>query len=163
VSAIVSDTTALIVLRGQGRLDLLCACFEQVHLPEAVYREWLAGDSEVGGLVERSACLRVTPVTDLGLCRELGLLLDGGEAKALTLARERGLPMLVDEKKGRSVARMMGVPVVGLVGLLLLAVERQALASGEAEHFLDAAITQGFRLSDRLRESFRRALETQGK
>jgi predicted nucleic acid-binding protein len=51
MSAVVSDTTSLIALAGQGRLDLLGACFEEVLLPDAVYAEWLAGDPEVVQIV----------------------------------------------------------------------------------------------------------------
>ena len=128
MSAVVSDTTSLIALAGQGRLGVLGACFEEVLLPDAVYAEWLAGDPTVIQRVQDHAFLTVATVTDTALLKELELLLDRGEAEALTLAKTRGLPLLVDEKKSRAVARMMGVPVQGLVGLLILAVERQHLA-----------------------------------
>jgi predicted nucleic acid-binding protein len=155
MSAVVSDTTGLIALTGQGRLDLLGACFEQVLLPDAVYAEWLAGDPTVAQRVEESTFLRVAPVTDAALLAELELLLDRGEAEALTLAKTRGLPLLVDEKKGRAIARMMGVPVLGLVGLLLLAVERGHIPAAEAEQILNGARDGGFRVADRLVEAFR--------
>ena len=93
-------------------------------------------------------------VTDTALLAELELLLDRGEAEALTLATTRDLPLLVDEKKGRTVARMLGVPVLGLVGLLILAVERKHLAAPEAEQILSGARAGGFRVADRLVESF---------
>lgn len=64
------------------------------------------------------------------------MLLDAGEAEAITVAKERRLPLLVDETKGRSIARMMGIPVLGLVGLLLMAVQRGHLAPADAEQLL---------------------------
>jgi uncharacterized protein len=155
MSAVVSDTTALIALAGQARLDLLGACFERVLLPDAVYREWLAGDPSVARIVQESGFLVVATVADTAMLAELELLLDCGEAEALTLAKERELPLLVDEKKGRTVARMIGVPVLGLVGLLVLAVERHRLAASEAELILSGAREKGFRVADRLVESFR--------
>jgi uncharacterized protein len=105
MSAVVSDTTSLIALAGQGRLDLLGACFDQALLPEAVYAEWLAGDPTVTQVVQDSHFLQVATVTDTLLLAELELLLDRGEAEALTLAKTRSLPLLVDEKKGRAIAR----------------------------------------------------------
>jgi predicted nucleic acid-binding protein len=158
MSAVVSDTTSLIALAGQGRLDLLGACFEQVLLPDAVYAEWLAGDPTLAQRVPDLPFLRVESVTDTALLAELELLLDRGEAEALTLAKTRHLPLLVDEKKGRAVARMMGVPVLGLVGLLVLAVERKRVPASEAEQILNGARERGFRVGDRLVESFRSRL-----
>jgi predicted nucleic acid-binding protein len=76
----------------------------------------------------------------------------------LVLAKERNLPLLVDEKKGRAVAKRLGVSVLGLAGLLLLAVERAARDPGAADQLLTRAREQGFRLSERLLRSFREAL-----
>ena len=154
METIVSDTTALIVLAKQGRLDLLGICFERVLLPEAVYREWLSGDAAIAKTVQRLGFLHVVSVEDSSLLIELRALLDPGEAQALVLAHERGLSLLVDEKKGRSVARMMGIPVLGLVGLLLLAVERDVLGPEAAREILQQAKDDGFRLSDRLYRAF---------
>lgn len=158
MSAVVSDTTALIALARQERLDLLGACFAQVLLPDAVYAEWLAGDPTVPQRVREAPFLQVAAVTDTALLAELELLLDRGEAEALTLAKEQQLPLLVDEKKGRAVARMMGVPVLGLVGLLVLAVERDRLAASEAERILDGARERGFRVADQLVDAFQSRL-----
>lgn len=154
MSAIVSDTTSLIALAGQQRLDLLGECFEQVLIPEAVYAEWVDGDPSVDRHIADLAFLRIKAVIDTRLLAELELLLDCGEAEALTLAKLLGLPLLVDEKKGRSVARMMGVPVLGLVGLLLFAVQRDRIAATDARQILTGARAQGFRLADRLVDSF---------
>ena len=49
---------------------------------------------------------------------------------------------------------MMGVPVLGLVGLLILAVERGHLETIEADQILVGARAQGFGVADRLLESF---------
>ncbi|MCF8005370.1 MAG: hypothetical protein K9L32_14435 [Chromatiaceae bacterium] len=159
MSAVVSDTTVLIVLSAQQRLDLLGACFDRILLPEAVYREWLAGDSEVVRHMEAMAFLERVSVVDRAACDQLLLLLDAGEAEALTVAKEQRLPLLVDEKKGRSIARMMGIPVLGFVGLLLMAVQKNHLAPAEAKQMLDVAMQRGFRLSGQLRQAFTDQLE----
>ncbi|AUB83049.1 DUF3368 domain-containing protein [Candidatus Thiodictyon syntrophicum] len=154
MDAIVSDTTALIVLAGRQRLDLLGACFERVLLPRAVYREWLAGDASVENTVAHLSFLEVVAVEDFPLLGELRTLLDAGEAEALALARARGLPLLVDEKKARTIARMMKIPILGLVGVLLLAVERGILEPQVASALLQESIDHGFRLSERLHQVF---------
>jgi uncharacterized protein len=152
--AIVSDTTALIVLAAQDRLDLLGACFAQVLLPQAVYREWRAGDAGLDQTLARLTFFQILSVDDSDLLEELRAMLDPGEAEALALARQRELPLLVDEKKGRTLARMMGIPVLGLVGVLLLAVRRGILDPPTARAILDAARDCGFRLSDALYQAF---------
>ena len=151
---IVTATTALIVLGKQQRLDLLGACFERVLLPPAVYAEWLAGDAAIATVVGERDWLEVTTPDDRPLLTELRGLLDAGEAEAMMLAKQRGLPLLVDEKKGRNMARMMGIPVLGLVGVLLLAVQRQLLTTEAATAILQRARDDGFRLSDRLHQAF---------
>jgi uncharacterized protein len=154
MTSVVSDTTALIVLAAQQRLDLFAGCFERVLLPEAVYREWLAGDPGVAGIVQQKSWLEVVSVDEVPLLVELRSLLDPGEAEAFALARQRHLPLILDEKKGRRVARMMGIPVLGLVGVLLLAVQREILDPESAKQILMKAKERGFRLSDALFEAF---------
>ena len=90
----------------------------------------------------------------------LRTLLDPGEAEALALARQRHLPLIVDEKTGRRVARMMGIPVLGVVGVLLLTVQREILDPESAKQILVNAKERGFRLSDTLFEAFSMRLET---
>ncbi len=154
METIVSDTTVLIVLAKQERLGLLGACFERVLIPQAVYREWLVGDATIEKTVRRFGFLQIVAMDDSELLTELQGLIDPGEAQALVLAHERGLSLLVDEKKGRSIARMMGIPVLGLVGLLLFAVNREALKPESAKGILEKARDDGFRLSDRLYGAF---------
>ena len=154
MAAVVSDTTALIVLAGLQRLDLLGQCFERVLMPQAVYQEWLAGDASVTEYLAAMSFLEVVSVEDSPLLDDLRSLLDPGEAEALALARERGLPLVVDEKKGRSIARLMKIPVLGLVGLLIMAVEREILLPDEAVVILHQAKARGFRVSATIYHAF---------
>jgi len=154
LTAVVSDTTALIVLAGLQRLALLERCFERVLMPRAVYQEWLAGDAGVTACLAEMSFLEVVRVEDSPLLDGLRSLLDPGEAEALVLARERGLPLLVDEKKGRSIARLMKIPVLGLIGVLILAVEREILLPDEAVVILHQAKERGFRVSGALYHAF---------
>lgn len=150
METIVSDTTALIVLANQQRIDILGACFDRVLLPTAVYEEWLTGDAEVEQLVKQNGFLKVTTPSGSTLLEELHALLDRGEAEAIALAHERQSALLVDEKKGRNIARMMGIPVVGLAGVLLLAAEQGICSIDETKETILKARQDGFRLSDGL-------------
>lgn len=53
---------------------------------------------------------------------------------------------------------MLGVPVLGLIGLLLLAVERKCLPIPEAEKIVSVARQRGFRVADRFARSFQSRL-----
>ena len=158
MDAIVSDTTALIVLAAQQRLDLLGACFERVLIPSAVYQEWRAGEDSLSRILEPLTFLDIRAVEEMDLLQELRTLVDPGEAEALALAKQLGLPLLIDEKKGRSLARSMGLQVFGLVGLLLLAVRRGVLQPSIAKTILDRARDNGFRLSSSLYQAFMQQL-----
>ncbi|HMU18062.1 MAG TPA: IS110 family transposase, partial [Thauera aminoaromatica] len=92
-------------------------------------------DYEAGRLFDLRR-LTLTPPAQATLITES----DAGEAEALALARAQGLPLLADEKKGRSIARMMKIPVLGLVGVLLLAVERGILEPQAAGTLLQESI-----------------------
>lgn len=152
---IVSDTTSLIVLERLQRLSLLCEVFEQVLLPSAVLDEWKQGALDTEIQLEATGCIeivRLTPSEQLG---HLRLVLDNGEAEAITLALERQLPLLIDERKGRKIAQQQNLTVTGFVGMLILAVKKGILLPTEALQLLDQAIANHLRLSDRLYQQAR--------
>ncbi len=84
------------------------------------------------------------------LLSSLLIVLDKGEAQAITLALEKKLPLLIDERKGRSIAQQKGLVVTGFVGLLTLALKKQIIDTRKAHWMLDQAIKNGFRLSEKL-------------
>lgn len=147
---IVSDTTSLIVLEGLQRLSLLCEIFAQVLLPVAVVDELQRGSPTIVTQLKAHGCIeivRLTPSEQLG---HLRMVLDSGEAEAITLALERQLPLLIDERKGRKLAQQKQLIVTGFVGLLTLAVKKSVLSPTDALQLLDQARANGFHLSDQL-------------
>lgn len=157
--AIVSDTTALIVLEQLDRLDLLEQLLEEVLIPVAVWEEWRVGGKGYGPAVCLSnlRVMTVRPSSTLDLLRSL---LDPGEAEAIELARSLCLPLLIDERKGREVARRMKIPMLGLLGLILLAVRRGSLDGLQARELIDRAVAEGFRLAPRLYQQFIEQIES---
>lgn len=150
MTLIVSDTTSLIVLEELHSLDLLCALFERVVIPEAVLLELEAGSLTVRNKLQDAACFEVVKLDESEQLASLNVLLDRGEAEAITLALERQLPILIDEKKGRQIARQLKLTVTGFAGVLVLAVRKDTLSAQAAQSLLDQAISNGFRLSDKL-------------
>ena len=147
---IVSDTTSLIVLEGLQSLGLLCSLFERVVIPEAVLSELEVGSPMVRKKLREAACFEIVKLDESEQLASLNILLDRGEAEAITLALERKLAILIDERKGRQIAKQLKLTVTGFAGILILAVRKEVLSAEAAQKLLDQAIENGFRLSEKL-------------
>jgi len=153
VTTIVSDATTLIVLGKLGRVALLQLFFDRVLIPSQVMVELQAKpDHDLS--IWNQPWFQIVDGTCLGLYREFCLVLDAGESESLALADTHHLPLLIDEKKGRTIAARRGIPVLGLVGLLVRAVQRSFLTAREAAALLEDARAIGFRISNSLTEEF---------
>lgn len=153
-ACIVSDTTALIVLAKTGRLALLGQLFETVFIPAAVRDEIARKNDAVAEAVQSAPFIQTAPVQPATLLTTLQIVLDAGESEAIVLALKKRLPLLIDEKKGRQIAQAKGVAVIGLLGVLLLAVRQNALTAAEARQAFEEAAACGYRVSKQLAEQF---------
>lgn len=135
----VLDCACLIGLERIGRLDLLSALLEPVIAPHAVVQEF---GSRPDWITE------VTP-SDRGMVAALRLIVDPGEAEAITLAYEKGVRLIIDDLKGRLVAQRLGIAVTGTVGLIVKA-KAQGLVVAVTP-LLDALEARQFRISNTLR------------
>jgi len=145
---IISDSTTLIILGDLKKLDLL-AVFEKVYIPRKVYEEiTFKNDIKLPEFIE----IIETPKNDL--LSNLKRILDEGESEAITLAVEKNLPLIIDEKKGRKIAKNLGIEIIGLLGVLFLNYKKCNLSKKEIEEFLDTALSNGYRISDKLLKQF---------
>ena len=72
-----------------------------------------------------------------------------GESAAIILAEELGATqLLIDEKAARRVALAHHLPIIGTVGVLLLAKQRELVFN--VKEILDALIANGMRIGPRL-------------
>jgi hypothetical protein len=156
---IVSDTTSLIVLEALNALDLLCKVFHTLLIPKAVLVELQAGSPHIARKFDKAGCIEVIHLEPSEQLVSLQLVLDTGEAEAITLALEKRLPLLIDERKGRTIAQQKGLVITGFVGLLTLAIKIPVLTPIEAKELLDQAISNNFRVSDKL---YQQALKAWG-
>lgn len=150
MKVIVSDTTSLIVLEGLNALALVCKIFESILIPQAVFNELVAGSPSFAQQLQASSCIELIQLQASEQLENLLLILDQGEAEAITLALEQQLPILIDERKGRLIAQQKGLVVTGFLGLLLLMIQRNVLTEQEAKQLLDQAIKNGFHVSKKL-------------
>jgi predicted nucleic acid-binding protein len=64
------------------------------------------------------------------MVEKLQLILDAGEASAITLALEtENSILIIDEKKGRKVARDLNVTIIGTLKVLLIAKNKGVISS----------------------------------
>lgn len=130
---VIADTTPLISLMKIGQLTLLKELFGKVCIPEAVYRELVINPMFKSEAQEIENCeyIKVVNVTDKRAVRILRKAtgLDIGESEAIVLTDEQhGNLILMDEAKGRNVAKMMGIKIMGTIGILMVALEKQLIS-----------------------------------
>lgn len=154
---VVSDASVLICLGALRQFQLLRDFYQEVLVPEAVWREVTVVAATRPGAQEtirasQQGWLQVRTPGNRALVMSLQSTLDAGEAEAIALASELGASLLLmDESDGRAEARSLGLPVTGTVGVLLRA--KQAGAVPALKPVLDTLIAQhNFRLSRPLYE-----------
>jgi predicted nucleic acid-binding protein len=144
---IVSDTSPIIALALCDKLDLLDKLFDQVCIPQAVYKELTIPNKPKAGEITEWAKQRVVPVKNTAAVAALSLNLDPGESEALSLYWEVTADfLLIDEKRGRTIAIRNGINTVGTIGVLLVAKQKGLLSA--VKQSLDILIRNDFRISD---------------
>ena len=152
---IISDTTPSISLIKINRLDLLEKLFEEVLIPEAVYRELTTNAlfENEAKIVKTSSFLKTSSVQNRKSLQLLQAVsgLDDGESEAIILADELKSDVLImDERKGRKVAEKLGIKITGTVGVLLQSYSENMISLDEIKTYLDQLKNSNIRLSESL-------------
>jgi Predicted nucleic acid-binding protein, contains PIN domain len=87
---VVSNSSPLIHLARIGQLNLLKHFFNEIIVPEAVHKECVieGKDREDAKKIEKVDWIKVAKIRDENLKKALMMVLDEGEAEAITLALE---------------------------------------------------------------------------
>jgi len=142
---IISDSTTLIILLDLKRVDLLSNIFDKVFIPHSVYDEISFKNNIV-----LPTFIEIIYIKDSELLHSLNDILDIGESEAIALAKEKDLPLIIDEKKGRKIAKNLDIKIIGLLGILYLNIKKGFFNKAQAVNFLDEAIRNGYRISQKL-------------
>jgi uncharacterized protein len=151
---VISDTSAITNLAAIQHLQLLPQLYDQVTIPEAVYRELADIAPPVPGTLEvqTASWLEVRQVVNLEVVERLQVevRLDPGESFAIALALELNADLLlIDERRGRAEADRLGVRITGLLGVLVEAKQKNLIVA--VKPLMDALIsTSDFRVSPAL-------------
>ncbi len=150
---VVSDTSPIGSLYLVDRLELLPAVFGEVVVPEAVFQELLALESDFGhdlSSLKKAPWLIVRKVSDQQAVERFCQELDLGESEAIVLAQEMHADfLLIDESEGRQVAQREGLHVVGLLGMLMQA-KRNGLITAIKPIMEELRSVAGFRIAEQL-------------
>ncbi|NJN60051.1 MAG: DUF3368 domain-containing protein [Leptolyngbyaceae cyanobacterium SL_5_9] len=151
---VVSDTSAITNLAAINQLRLLPLLYQQVIIPEAVYRELVDIEPPVPGSAEVQSAnwVEVKLVSNREVVERLQseVKLDPGESEAIALALELGANLLlIDERRGRAEADRLGIRITGLLGILVEAKRKNLIVA--VKPLMDALIaTSDFRVSSAL-------------
>ena len=150
---VVSDTSPLIGLSQIGLIELPRKLWGKLYIPEAVLFEALKkepGRREIeeavqeGWIIAKEAQNRV-------VIEALSEIFGPGESECLALAKEIGAQLLIiDEQRGRKMAKRLGLKITGVVGMLVMAMQKGLLAPEELGSSVELLQKFGFRLSKEL-------------
>ncbi len=149
---VISDTPPIISLLKTGHLGLLNQLYQQVCVPQAVWRELTGNPAylEEAKIIETANFLSVVNIENTKSVNILRSVtgLDAGESEALILFDEQNANLLLmDERKGRSVAKQLHIKHIGTAGILMLAYDRNLISAAEVKVCIDTMLMSGIRES----------------
>lgn len=145
----VINSTPLISLAIIDRLSLLDEIFEEVYIPNAVFKETTMKGKRKASVIENWGKNRKADVLDIKAKTALELTIDKGEAEVIILAQEKDIDLvIIDEDKARKVAKLNGLNVTGTIGILLDAKKQRRIS--QLKPFLDKLVAEGIYISEYL-------------
>ena len=159
-SVVVSDAGPLIALAKLDLLSLLPQIFSTVYIPKTVFEEATKNQQRKDAqhiAKLNSSQIHVIDDLDNAFSQSLNILLDDGEIQAIAHAKILQCSVLMDEKRGRQVAIQHDIPVIGVIGVLLQAKQKDLIP--EVKMYLRAMKDADYRMSDAL---LNKALELAG-
>jgi uncharacterized protein len=149
---IVSDTSAIGNLAIVNHLWLLQSIYGKVLIPDVVAQELSNASRPEIQAVLLLDWIEIRAIVNLAMANTLqqDQKLDPGESYAIVLALEQQADeLLIDERRGRQEAAKLGIPIIGILGVLLVAKQRQLIP--QVQPVLDALMQQAaFRVSSAL-------------
>jgi predicted nucleic acid-binding protein len=126
---VVSNASPLIGLSRIGRLQVLKELWQEILIPDAVYKETVTdGVDKAGGKDIADACgswIKVVSVNNRHEIDALRAVLDDGESEVIAYGQEaRSDLLLLDNREPRLFAQTVKLMVMGTVGIIHLAWKR---------------------------------------
>lgn len=118
---VVADSSALIALATCSALEILVSIYDDVYVPQAVYREVAHPDKPQAEILRQFLHNRVVEIDKNQLIIAVGGL-GQGELEAMALYQQlKAHKLLIDDRRARRVAEANEIACIGALGVLLLA------------------------------------------
>jgi predicted nucleic acid-binding protein len=155
MSKIITNSTPIIGLSIIGKIDLLSDMFDEVFVPEAVYKEIVFSDSvndhgktELKNAIDNGEIL-LRKIENSHLIHKLYGKLHEGELEVIVGAKELNIEIVaIDEKAARSLAKTFQLRPIGTVGILIIAKGRGLIR--EVRPLLDKLLEYNFYMTKTL-------------
>jgi predicted nucleic acid-binding protein len=145
---VVSDTSAISNLLQISQLNILHALFGTITITPAIQQEIYAIPAQQKE-IEKIEWIKVVAPTNNQFITELAEELDLGEAEAIALSIEQKADyLIIDEYAGRKIADTYGVKIIGLLGILIQAKQKNVIR--EVRPHVENLRQVGFRLNQSL-------------
>jgi len=156
---IVSDSGPIISFARAGHLKLLRQLFQEIVIPEAVYKEIAVIGSGRAGAKEviDEGWIRTRKIKNRLKIKQLPATLGLGEREAIVLAQELDGILLIDDRKARELAEENGVSCFGSLRVLKEAKDKKLIES--IKHIGDELREKGLRIDNSLYQRFLQEME----
>ncbi|MBR3732498.1 MAG: DUF3368 domain-containing protein [Spirochaetales bacterium] len=154
---VVSDTTPLISLMKINQLEILQKLFGKIIIPTAVYNELTTNVSFPieSKIIQNCDFITTVNIEDKSAVSHLRKTtgLDAGESEAIVIAETMdNVMLLIDEACGRKVAKRMNLNVMGTIGVLLLANQKNILSKEDISKSVEIIRKSKLRITEKLIE-----------
>lgn len=129
---VVSNTSPITSLAAIGYLNLLHELYRTIIIPTAVYKEMTELGYPVPGTIEVQTLswIEKKELKDRYLFNDLHKELHRGESETIALAISLNADrVIIDENPGRKKAISLGLNVIGILGILLIAKQRELITT----------------------------------
>lgn len=160
----VSNTSPLVIFAKSGNIDLLLKAFQKpLIIEEAVYQEAVVqgiekqeNDAEI---IEKHVKNKDILVKRANRILDIPYI-DPGEKATISLALEDKPDFLcLDYLQGRGAAKQLGLKPVGCIGILMALLKLKLIGKRKALETLEEMVNAGYRISAKLSEEFKKAVE----
>lgn len=153
---IVSNSSPIIILGKQGRLNFLKECFKKVIIPESVYYEIMHEENSPEAAALKKAIsdkwLTVEKIT-INIFLETKSI-GRGEKEAISLVLKHKAPLLIDDDNSKAYASMMGLESHGTLYVVYLSKAKKLISKEEAINIIDIMVENGFYISTQIYSKF---------
>ena len=158
---IVSNSSPIIILGKQGKLELLKECFQKVVIPKAVFNEVMQLKSNKESIALKKAISEkwifvenILPIKTVETNK-----LGEGEKEAISLAAKYKAKLIIDDDDSKTYASLVGVEAHGTLFVVYAAFIKNIISKAEAISIFKRMIADGFYVSTDLYSRFLELLD----